>query len=133
MGWISIALTQLIVEMALLNNPVRMDILRENGRRQLLDVIPIYEEHRPIFVATDALRIYKGLPLGDVNNAKGDIQRDRYLKYIEWYGADNPLFLGELHIIGSSLPDWRYHGDKLTENEIWQIVALLIELKDDFA
>jgi len=117
--------------MALLNNPVSVEILRESGRLEVLDVFPVYEEMAHAFVATDVLSIYEGFPKDNDQDPASDIKRDPYLQYIELCGADNPLFLGELHIGGSGLPDWQYHGSKLSENEIWQIVAVLIQLTYD--
>lgn len=118
--------------MALLNNPVTIEILRESGALELIDVIPVYEETPRAFVATDILRIYEGFPKDDDEDPSSDIKRDRYLQYLEFYGADNPLFLGELHIRGNGLPDWQYHGSRLTENEIWQIVATLMPHTDGY-
>lgn len=117
--------------MALLNNPISIEIFRESGCLEVLDIIPVYEETAHAFVATDVLRIYEGFPRDNDDDPASEIKRDRYFQYIELYGADNPLFLGALHIGGSGLPDWHYHGSKLTENEIWQIVTVLLQFTDD--
>ncbi|QEC74705.1 hypothetical protein [Mucilaginibacter ginsenosidivorax] len=43
-------------------------------------------------------------------------------------GEANPGYLGELHFTGVAYFEWRYEGDRLTENEVWQIVDCIQDL-----
>lgn len=43
-------------------------------------------------------------------------------------GDANPGYLGELHFTGVAYFEWKYEGDRLTENEVWQIVDCIQDL-----
>ncbi|QEM12401.1 hypothetical protein [Mucilaginibacter rubeus] len=117
--------------MAILNNPVSVAVVRENGGLEILDLIPVYEEEAHAFVATDVLRVYEGFPRAGDNGSAEQSNRDRYLQYIDSPEINNDFFLGELRLHGDRLPGWKYHGNKLTTNEIWQLVTALKVLTDE--
>ncbi|UOE48720.1 hypothetical protein MTO98_30435 [Mucilaginibacter sp. SMC90] len=117
--------------MAILNNPVSVAVVRENGSLEIFDLIPVYEEEAHAFVATDVLRIYEGFPRAGEDGSAEQSNRDRYLQYIDSPEIHHDFFLGELRLNRDRIPDWKYQGNKLTSNEIWQLVTALKVLTDE--
>jgi len=46
----------------MLNNPALIQITRDNGRMETVDIFPVYRQEGELYVATQAFRLYLGYP-----------------------------------------------------------------------
>ena len=107
----------------MLNNPALIQITRDNGRTETVDIFPVYRQEGELYVATQAYRLYLGYP--DEGDEDFEERLERYLEYVEVEGEANPGFLGELHFQGTTVYEWKYTGQRLSEAEVLQVVDLL--------
>lgn len=108
-----------------LNNPIVIEITRDNGRKITIDVIPVYEEERHGFVATDELRLYEGYPADEWNTPADEAQRERYLDNLDMMGEANPCYFGLLQYAIGHDGRWGFCGDGLTAYELQQVIAVI--------
>ncbi|WP_428330092.1 hypothetical protein [Mucilaginibacter sp.] len=109
----------------MLHNPFFIEVSQPTGRYRTLELIPVYRENAGEFVATRNYRIYAGYIPEPGDETDGDSLRQQYLDNQEIMGDDNPCYLGELRFEGFAFFEWRYLGQQLNPNEVWQIVDLL--------
>jgi hypothetical protein len=114
----------------MLNNPALIQITRDNGYEQPIDIFPVYRQEGNVYVATRAFRIYEGYPAEDGEDFEERL--DKYLEYIELEGEANPGFLGELHFDGMTAFEWKYSGNRLSEAEVLQVVNVLQDTQPVF-
>ena len=107
----------------MLNNPALIQITRDNGRMETVDIFPLYRPDGWLYVATQAFRLYEGYP--DEESEGFEERLERYLKYLELEGEAHPGFFGELHFQGTTVYEWKYTGNLLSEAEVLQIVDIL--------
>ncbi|QKJ28357.1 hypothetical protein HQ865_00800 [Mucilaginibacter mali] len=107
----------------MLNNPALIKITRDNGLLETVDIFPVYRKEGELYVATQAFRLYEGYPAEEVEDFEE--RSERYLEYVELEGEANPGFLGELHFQGTTVYEWKYTGQHLSEAEVLQVVDLL--------
>ncbi|SEN02846.1 hypothetical protein SAMN05192574_102228 [Mucilaginibacter gossypiicola] len=107
----------------MLNNPALLQIIRDDGQGQTIDIFPVYRQEGDLYVATHAYRIYKGYPAEEGEDFEERLEK--YLEYVELEGEANPGFLGELHFNGLTAFEWKYIGNRLSEAEILQVVDVL--------
>lgn len=91
----------------MLYQPAEIEITRQDGRQEILDIVPIYRTEGEAYLTTGAVQIFAAL-----------------LEHEE-EGTHHPGFLGELHFHGQTAYEWQYIGDRLTEAEVLQIVDRL--------
>lgn len=114
----------------MLNNPALIQITRDNGRMETVDIFPVYRQEGELYVATQAFRLYEGYP--DEGGEDFEERLERYLEYVELEGEANPGFLGELHFPGTTVFEWKYMGQRLSEAEVLQVVDLLQDNQPGF-
>ncbi|SDE63060.1 hypothetical protein SAMN05216464_10826 [Mucilaginibacter pineti] len=114
----------------MLNNPALLQIIRDGGLVQPLDIFPVYRQEGNVYVATSAYRLYEGYPAEEGDDFEERL--DKYLEYVELEGAEHPGFLGELHFQGSTAFEWKYSGTALSEAEVLQVVELLQDNQPTF-
>lgn len=107
----------------MLNNPALIQITRDNGRTETVDIFPVYRQEGELYVATQAFRLYEGYPAEEEEDFEE--RSERYLEYVGLEGEANPGFLGELHFQGTTVYEWKYTGQCLSETEVLQVVDLL--------
>lgn len=107
----------------MLNNPALIQITRDNGRLETIDIFPVYRQEGDLFVATQAFRLYQGYPNEDADDYEERL--DKYLESLELEGEAHPGFFGELPFQGMTVYEWKYSGSQLSETEVLQIVDLL--------
>jgi hypothetical protein len=90
----------------MLNNPALLQITKDDGIEQTVDIFPIYRQEGELYVATQAYRIYEGYPAEEGEDFEERLVK--YLEYVELEGEANPGFLGELHFEGVTAFEWRY-------------------------
>jgi hypothetical protein len=107
----------------MLNNPALLQITKDDGSEQTIDIFPVYRQEGELYVATQAYRIYEGYPAEQGEDFEERL--DKYLEYVELEGEANPGFLGELHFDGATAFEWKYTGNRLSETEVLQVVDIL--------
>lgn len=107
----------------MLNNPALLQITKDDGSEQTIDIFPVYRQEGDLYVATQAYRIYEGYPAEE--NEDFEERVEKYLEGIELEGVAHPGFLGELHFQGTTAFEWKYLGDRLSEAEVLQVVDIL--------
>ncbi|TSJ44419.1 hypothetical protein FO440_09640 [Mucilaginibacter corticis] len=107
----------------MLNNPALIQITRDDGSHQPIDIFPVYRQEGDLYVATQAFRIYEGYPAEEGEDFEQRLEN--YLEYVALEGIAHPGFLGELHFQGTTTFEWKYLGNRLSEAEVLQVVDIL--------
>ncbi|MDB5116512.1 MAG: hypothetical protein JWQ79_2004 [Mucilaginibacter sp.] len=107
-----------------MNNPVTIEIKRQDESWDLVEVMPVWVGQRNEFVTTGSYRLCRGYPNFGSNLYDAEAMRERYLETIELQGEAHPDHLGQLHFKGIGFFEWKYEGDQLTEREVWQLPAI---------
>jgi len=105
-----------------MTDPINLQIKRTDGTWDIIEAAPLLIEEGHELIPTGTYQLYRGFPEFDSNLFDADALRERYMENIELMGEDNPGYLGELHFSGIGYFEWKYEGDQLQENEVWQIV-----------
>jgi hypothetical protein len=105
-----------------MNNPVTIEIKRQDDSWDLVEVMPVWVEQGHEFVSTGSFRLYRGYPEFDSKLYDAEAMRKRYLENIELQAEAHPGYLGLLHFKGVRFFEWKYEGHQLVENEVWQLV-----------
>ncbi|SDE35653.1 hypothetical protein SAMN05216464_105332 [Mucilaginibacter pineti] len=105
-----------------MTDPINLQIKRTDGTWDIIEAAPLLIEEGHELTPTGTYQLYRGFPEFDSNLFDADALRERYMENIELMGEDNPGYLGELHFSGIGYFEWKYEGDRLQENEVWQIV-----------
>jgi hypothetical protein len=105
-----------------MTDPINLQIKRTDGTWDIIEAAPLLIEEGHELIPTGTYQLYRGFPEFDANLFDADALRERYMESIELMGEDNPGYLGELHFSGIGYFEWKYDGNQLQENEVWQIV-----------
>lgn len=112
-----------------MTNPINLQIKRADNTWDIIEAAPLLIEVNHELVPTGTFQLYRGFPEFDSNLFDADALRERYVESLELIGEANPGYLGELHFKGIGLFEWKYEGNQLVEDEVWQIVDCI----QDFA
>jgi len=105
-----------------MTSPINLQIKRADNTWDIVEAAPLLIEEGQELVPTGTFQLYRGFPEFDSHLFDADALRERYVENLELMGEDNPGYLGELHFTGVGYFEWKYEGDQLQENEVWQIV-----------
>jgi len=105
-----------------MTSPINLQIKRADNTWDIIEAAPLLIEEGQNLVPTGTFQLYRGFPEFDSHLFDADALRERYMESLELIGEDNPGYLGELHFTGIGYFEWKYIGNQLQENEVWQIV-----------
>lgn len=105
-----------------MTDPINLQIKRTDNTWDIIEAAPLLIEVDHNLVPTGTFQLYRGFPEFDSNLFDAGTLRERYVESLELIGEANPGYLGELHFKGVGLFEWKYQGNQLDEDEVWQIV-----------
>ena len=105
-----------------MNNPVTIEIRRQDDSWDLIEVMPVWIEKEGIYIPNGSYHLCQGYPYLDSDRYDAEAMRERYMENFEVEREEHPGYLGQLHFKGLGFFEWKYDGHQLTEPEVWQLI-----------